>query len=246
MGGGPLTCRLLVRLRCRAAHPERGAGPGFRPRPAGSDDFFRMQRGQLLIPERDCQNGQPPQLGLSPRHRGRHDALSGRPTCLCGRCPGWGWRGAGRADGHPNARTITREMVKPPLPPTRGANVLLPNWDCHQPPVAGDVRGVGSAIHFHILSGVIIPLSWNLLRELSASATAHPAATPWAKEGRRGLPGRPSRRGRFPRCPIRFVGGHRQRPHDRPGDRSRLRPTAGRDHLEPSRGAARPSQRDAI
>jgi LCP family protein required for cell wall assembly len=96
-----------------------------------SDDFFRMQHGQLLIKAIVRQS-------LSPRKWLRlPGVLLAISHSIETNLPVWEWPRLGFAllrlgpDGIDN-RTITRQMVTPVIMPT-GANVLIPDWNAINP-----------------------------------------------------------------------------------------------------------------
>ncbi len=100
---------------------------------SGSDDFFRMQRGQIFIKAVMRQSLKPqswPRLPL---------AITAVLANIDTNLPVWHWPRVGFAvlragvDGIDN-RTITREMVTP-FTTSEGANVLLPRWEAILPVV---------------------------------------------------------------------------------------------------------------
>lgn len=110
---------------------------------AGSDDFFRMEHGQLLVRSMIRQMMSPANWGTLPAvFRAGMEAVDTN-------IPIWLWPRLGLAvlragpDGIDN-RTLNRDMVTPWVTPG-GANVLLPNWDAIDPLVA-DMFGRGSLL----------------------------------------------------------------------------------------------------
>lgn len=93
---------------------------------AGSDDFFRMEHGQVMLKALTKQMSNPLKWVHLPRV---YLALSRN---LDTNVPTWMWPRLGMAllrlgpDGIDN-RTISREMVQPVLT-DQGANVLIPDW----------------------------------------------------------------------------------------------------------------------
>jgi LCP family protein required for cell wall assembly len=94
---------------------------------AGSDDFFRMQRGQVFLKAVLRQTANPLHWLRVPR------ATAALLSSLDSNLPPWEWprllfamlrAGPDRID----ARTITREMVLP-FTTDQGAQVLAPNWE---------------------------------------------------------------------------------------------------------------------
>jgi LCP family protein required for cell wall assembly len=92
----------------------------------GSDDFFRMERGQLFL-----QAGF--RWALAPNHWPRIPAVIGKlPQFLDTDIPLWLWPRLGTVfllvgPGEIDNRVITREMVQP-FTTTGGAAVLAPDW----------------------------------------------------------------------------------------------------------------------
>ena len=98
----------------------------------GSDDFFRMQRGQLLIQSAIVKMVNPLNWGYLP------GTVAATMRSVDTNLPVWEMPRMGLAlvraalSNTLNARTITREMVTP-FTTNQGANVLLPNWDAINP-----------------------------------------------------------------------------------------------------------------
>jgi polyisoprenyl-teichoic acid--peptidoglycan teichoic acid transferase len=97
----------------------------------GTDDFFRMEHGQLLLKSIFTQMLNPLKLWRLP------GVLKAAAQVTDTNLPVWQWPRLGFAvlragpDGIDN-RTIRREMVNP-FTTSAGANVLLPNWDLINP-----------------------------------------------------------------------------------------------------------------
>jgi len=98
----------------------------------GSDDFFRMQRGQLLIQSAIVKMVNPLNWGYLP------GTVAATMRSVDTNLPLWEMPRMGLAlvraalTDTLNARTVTREMVTP-FTTNQGANVLLPNWDAINP-----------------------------------------------------------------------------------------------------------------
>ena len=98
----------------------------------GSDDFFRMQRGQLLIQSAIVKMVNPLNWGYLP------GTVAATMRSVDTNLPLWEMPRMGLAlvratlTDTLNARTISREMVTP-FTTNQGANVLLPNWGAINP-----------------------------------------------------------------------------------------------------------------
>jgi LCP family protein required for cell wall assembly len=99
---------------------------------AGTDDFFRMQRGQMMITAMIKEM-------INPLHWGKIPAVLGAAfDTIDTDIPLWQMPRLGFAlvrgviGGSLDARTITREMTTP-FTTNEGASVLLPNWQAINP-----------------------------------------------------------------------------------------------------------------